>query len=504
MGGKMAEFVGMNLRGWSPEMVEENQIEAAAEYLMEVVRQGIQVSTPWARPSQFAREGWNNECTEAIKACRKAFRRSERSQNEEDRKMIYTSLRNRKGRMIRNALRKGHRTWIRKATEQGPRGLWKVSKWARNRQQDSSGLIPTLEADEVAESNAEKVELLRKTFFPLSPEADLADLNRRSFQRAELPFPDITEQEVLDAIRRAPPDKAPGEDGIPNRVWKLLADPCGHDTFVPAAARNFNACMRKGYNPQCVQQSITVTLRKGGSRDYRKPKSYRPVALINTFAKVLEAIMATRIAQSVEEHRLLPDTHLGGRKGISIDHVMQLLLDRIQRAWGMNRVASMVLLDVAGAYDNVSHERLLSNIKKLGLGQLAPWVASFLTNRSTRIKLPGYLSETFPTPTVIPQGSSISPILFLLFNAPLIRVCCKEERGDWRTEGFGWEDDAAIVAVSESYYTNVQLLQRALVKADRWARQHAAKFAPDKFELIHFRNPRKKDPEFNTATTIPL
>ena len=58
------------------------------------------------------------------------------------------------------------------------------------------------------------------------------------------------------------------------------------------------------------------------------------------------------------------------------------------------------------------------------------------------------------------------------------------------TEGFGWVDDVAILAVSSTYHENVQLLERTLAKADLWARRHAARFAPEKFELIHFNNPR--------------
>src|SRR6478752_44610 len=111
----------------------------------------------------------------------------------------------------------------------------------------------------------------------------------------------------------------------------------------------------------------------------------------------------------------------------------------------------IMLLDVAGAYDNVSHERLLHNIKQLRLGQFAPWIASFLSNRSTRIKLPGFLSNSFPTATGIPQGSPISPILFLLFNAPLI-TACGLRTGITQSIGFGWVDDVAVLVESESYY----------------------------------------------------
>ncbi|KAJ5976445.1 hypothetical protein N7481_010152 [Penicillium waksmanii] len=119
-------------------------------------------------------------------------------------------------------------------------------------------------------------------------------------------------------------------------------------------------------------------------------------------AKLLESIIATRISEAVEVHQLLPGTYLGGRKGISIDHIIQLIINRVRRAWGRGRQASMVLLDVAGAYDNVSHQQILSNIYRLGLGFFVPWAEAFLTNQCTRIKLPGFLSEPFPTPTGIP------------------------------------------------------------------------------------------------------
>jgi hypothetical protein len=43
---------------------------------------------------------------------------------------------------------------------------------------------------------------------------------------------------------------------------------------------------------------------------------------------------------------------------------------------------------------------------------------------------------------------------------------------------------------SHSYAANFQAFEAMLVKADAWARRHASRFAPDKFELIHFTNPK--------------
>jgi hypothetical protein len=128
----------------------------------------------------------------------------------------------------------------------------------------------------------------------------------------------------------------------------------------------------------------------------------------------------------------------------------------------------MLLLDVAGAYDNVSHERLLHNIRQLRLGHFAPWIASFLRNRSTRIKLPGYLSDSFSTPTGIPQGSPILPILFLLFNAPLVSAYSAHAQGGTSVAcGIGWVDDIAIIAESETYHNNIKLLEKVLDRAEQ-------------------------------------
>lgn len=50
----------------------------------------------------------------------------------------------------------------------------------------------------------------------------------------------------------------------------------------------------------------------------------------------------------MEAHGLLPKSHLGGRKGILMDHAIQIILDRIRRAWGEGlEVVSILLLDVS-------------------------------------------------------------------------------------------------------------------------------------------------------------
>jgi hypothetical protein len=186
---------------------------------MRIIQQGVQASTPFSRPSEWSQPEWTPECTAAIKETRRAFRRCTRRDATDEDWNEYKELRNKKGKLINKTLRNGFRSWVRQAIEDGPRGLWKVSKWARTRDQPSCRNVPALSiaGGPSAETNQQKAEVLRRAFFPHPPEADLSDIPSTRLPK-QLDFPAITDQEVRDAIRRAPPDKAAGEDTIPNRV----------------------------------------------------------------------------------------------------------------------------------------------------------------------------------------------------------------------------------------------------------------------------------------------
>ncbi|PCG88661.1 Reverse transcriptase [Penicillium occitanis (nom. inval.)] len=269
--------------------------------------------------------------------------------------------RSKKKRFVNKSLKLGHRCRVQEATEKGPQGPWRLAKWASTRNGVyESGIAPTLTSTtgtgNLAESVKAKTKLLSKTFFPAIPEADLAD-NDDTIYPEQLPFPEIKRHKIKQVIRSTPADKPPGDNNIPNSFWH---ESVGIPVVLDTLYQIYNACIRTGYNPSQFQRSITVVLRKGGKdRDYRIPKWYRPVALLNTLGKVLEAVVTRRISYAVEAEGLLPRSHLGRRKGISTDHAIQIILDQTWRAWGEGfEVDSMLLLDISGAYDNAHHRRL--------------------------------------------------------------------------------------------------------------------------------------------------
>ena len=80
---KFTGFVSANLLGKRrmnlPEEPPPEMIDSVVEHLLEIVQQGVQASTPWARPSSWAKQGWTPECTHIIKETRQSFRRWRRT-----------------------------------------------------------------------------------------------------------------------------------------------------------------------------------------------------------------------------------------------------------------------------------------------------------------------------------------------------------------------------------------------------------------------------------------
>jgi len=73
-------------------------------------------------------------------------------------------------------------------------------------------------------------------------------------------------------------------------------------------------------------------------------------------------------------------------------------------------------MDVKGAFDYVSRAQLAKRMADLGIDDdLIGWTQSFLTDRSVELVIDGFINPKCKVQTGIPQGSPVSPILFLIY-----------------------------------------------------------------------------------------
>lgn len=207
-----------------------------------------------------------------------------------------------------------------------------LARWAKDKSQSARELpeMPTLSFDgQTADTFEEKINLLKSTFFPPPPPADLNDI-AGSFYPASGQCPVIiSKSEITEALQRLKADKAPGLDGISNRILKACAGKLS-ELLAPLS----QACISQSYHPQAFKMANTITMKKPDKGDYTTPKAYRPIALLNTLGKVFESIIGKRITYLAEVHHLLPETQMGARRGKSTETALELLTEQVHTVWG--------------------------------------------------------------------------------------------------------------------------------------------------------------------------
>ena len=135
--------------------------------------------------------------------------------------------------------------------------------------------------------------------------------------------------------------------------------------------------------------------------------------------KVMEAVVSQRLAGIAEQHKLLPPEQFGNRPGRSIELAVKFVTNAVQTAWAWKSKAFLLQLDLKGAFDIVHHGALIVELERAGLPPtLLRWLLSFLSGRTANLTFDG-ASETFAVPCGVPQGSPLSPILFILSLRPL-------------------------------------------------------------------------------------
>jgi hypothetical protein len=189
-----------------------------------------------------------------------------------------------------------------------------------------------------------------------------------------------------------------------------------------------------------------------------------------------------------ESHNLLHADQIGGcPKCLAIDAAMVLTHD-IEANAKLKLVMSSLFLDVRGAFDNVSAARLLHTMCTLGCPDpVISWGTAFLTNCTTALSFDGHTDIQRPIKTGIPEGSPVSPILFLIYLRPLFDTLTTAHPSIWSPS---YIDDIALIAHGCSREENARTVEAAAQTAFSCAQENAIAFDDSKSELLHFHHAR--------------
>ena len=216
------------------------------------------------------------------------------------------------------------------------------------------------------------------------------------------------------AIAAAGNRKASGDDDIPYEFIKNLG-PVAREFLLHI----YRKCWRGDGIPSKWTSAVIKTLLKDG-KDPKQTTSYQPISLTACLGKILERIVADRLVYILESRKMLSQNQAGFRQGrCTTDQILKLVqdaTDNVHAPKAEGHRTMVCFFDYAKAYDKIWRDGLISKMIEMEIPpRFIKYTRHFLSGRNTWVEVNNKRSDKFVLKEGLPQGSCISPLLFLIF-----------------------------------------------------------------------------------------
>lgn len=274
------------------------------------------------------------------------------------------------------------------------------------------------------------------------------------------------------------------QEEVKKTIFNIKTKATGHDSIsidmiqltlpftLPAIAEIVNNCLKSNKFPDSWKIAKIKPIPKSSKvEDF---KDLRPISILPVLSKIVERVVCNQLTEYLEATGILPEMQSGFRRGFSTATALAHVSDDIVTATDSGMCSALVLLDFSRAFDCLNIDLLIAKLSYYGISDEACcWFRSYLTNRSQYVEITTEQGESLHSDRKnvtkgTPQGSILSPILFILFTADLpkhIKYC--------KTHLYA--DDTQIYYSFKPEYaeTSIDLINEDLNNISDWANKNS-------------------------------
>ena len=228
-----------------------------------------------------------------------------------------------------------------------------------------------------------------------------------------------------------------------------------------------NLCLKEG--KWIWDRAEVIFLKKSGKDTYSKPGSYRPISISSYIGKLLEKILAKRIAYYLSLIGIHDPTQEGFTpKRNTIRYLNRMSLQIKYELLDKNTVIGL-FIDFEKAFDSVWKQGLIVKMSRLNMkGKILRLIDDFLQNRKVMLDVNGEVGKIRNTSTYgLPQGSALSPVLFKIYLLDIL----EEFRNDDTISIFKFADDGSVIISKRTSADCVDSLKQVMESLKVWSSQ---------------------------------
>lgn len=292
--------------------------------------------------------------------------------------------------------------------------------------------------------------------------------------------------EIIKHISSLKNSCAPGADQVTSKVAKLL-----HIHIATPLAHIINLIFRTAKVPKPFKVAIVKPIHKSG--DKTDVSNYRPISIINTFAKIFEKCLKDRLVDFFNKNNTISKRQFGFRSGMSTTDAVCELCEKVTNSLDCGKKCLAVFLDLAKAFDTVPHDMLLQVLETYGVrGSVLDVFHDYLRDRSQSVKIGHILSDPLGIKMGIPQGTVLGPVLFIAYINSLTDISI--ENGTV----VSYADDTAVVFTGETWESVEGHAVEGISKVKVWLDSFKLSLNVAKTNYIAFSHTSVNRPMYNS------
>ena len=285
--------------------------------------------------------------------------------------------------------------------------------------------------------------------------------------------------DIIRALKCLKNSCSPGLDRL-----KPVLLPCNSAIFINALTVVIQRAFQECKFPKTLKNGKLVFFVKPSKADKDKlsVKDLRGITLSKIFLKIIDHVIKDKLTTHLEKTNLRAN-HVGFRVNRGVTDNFGTLLSNIRKNQEKKWVNMLLLLDLSSAYNRISHSILLEKLLKAGVcSQLVKFIKFWLGNRTLNF-------ETFIIVlgvSGLPQGSPVSPILFIFYCD--FELSAKHKLN---VKFYVYADDSGFQIRHKTWSEVDECALEVLKEFSSWSRANGLTLSEEKTECISFNRTKK-------------
>ena len=289
----------------------------------------------------------------------------------------------------------------------------------------------------------------------------------------------VSEEVVQRAIKKSKSSKCPDVYGISPFIFKLAPE-----VLAIPLTWTINKSIIEGKVPAAWKKARVLPLHKKGSKAAKE--NYRPVSILPCASKIAEEVVRSQLQGDFERNGILPNSQYGFRPQRSTILATAAVEHEWKRAKKKKLQCGSLFFDLSAAFDTLQAPLLVEKMKVYGVhSATTDWIFSYLTERQQCVDFNGFQSQVVEVKVGSPQGSVLSPLLFLIMVADL---------EEWLSEGSGlsYADDTSCYAIAKEESEVRRILEKSAEEILNFMQASHLAANPSKTNFLYFGGKKQK------------